>query len=94
MPLSPSGQSRPPQAGTGPAGAPRPFPNRPDLAEQPGRTGSAPPSSQPRPQQKPSPAPSAQTVPPPKKQAAGQGPSTFEEMGIPKGKDDSDCIVM
>ncbi|KAJ0166603.1 Chitin synthase regulatory factor 4 [Colletotrichum tanaceti] len=94
MPLSPSGQSRPPQAGNGPAGAPRPFPNRPDLAEQPGRTGSAPPSSQPRPQQKPSPAPSAQTVPPPKKQAAGQGPSTFEEMGIPKGKDDSDCIVM
>ncbi|WYZ43070.1 hypothetical protein EsH8_VI_000769 [Colletotrichum jinshuiense] len=93
LPLSPSGNPRP-QVGPGPAGAPRPFPNRPDLAEQPGRTGSAPPSSQPRPQQKPSPAPSAQTMPPPKKQTTGQGPATFEAMGIPKGKDDSDCIVM
>ncbi|KAJ0297837.1 hypothetical protein COL5a_011115 [Colletotrichum fioriniae] len=91
MPLSPSGNPRP---GPGPAGQPRPFPNRPDLADQPGRTGSAPPSSQPRPQQQPSPAPSAQTMPPPKKQATGQGPATFEAMGIPKGKDESDCIVM
>ncbi|OLN87630.1 Chitin synthase regulatory factor 4 [Colletotrichum chlorophyti] len=92
MPLSPSGNPRP-QAGPGPAGAPRPFNNRPDLVEQgqPGRTGSAPPSSQPRPQQKPSPAPSAQTLPPPK---TSQGPATFEAMGIPKGKDESDCIVM
>ncbi|KAK1673097.1 hypothetical protein BDP55DRAFT_232233 [Colletotrichum godetiae] len=90
MPLSPSGNPRP---GPGPA-QPRPFTNRPDLAEQPGRTGSAPPSSQPRPQQQPSPAPSAQTMPPPKKQPTGQGPATFEAMGIPKGKDESDCIVM
>ncbi|OHE98514.1 hypothetical protein CORC01_06135 [Colletotrichum orchidophilum] len=89
MPLSPSGNPRP---GPGPAGAPRPFPNRPDLADQPGRTGSAPPSSQPRPQQQPSPAPSAQTMPPPKKQTTGQGPATFEAMGIPKGKDESDCV--
>ncbi|KAK1991111.1 HCP-like protein [Colletotrichum falcatum] len=92
MPLNPSGHPRP-QAGPGPAGAPRPFPNRPDLADQPGRTGSAPPSSQPRPQQQPSPAPSAQTVPA-KKPSTGQGPATFEAMGIPKGKDESDCIVM
>ncbi|KAF6821406.1 chitin synthase activator [Colletotrichum musicola] len=93
MPLSPSGNPRP-QAGPGPAGGPRPYANRPDLAEQgpPGRVGSAPPSSQPRPQQKPSPAPSAATVPPPKKQPTGQGPATFEEMGIPKVKDDSDCV--
>ncbi|KAF6812566.1 chitin synthase activator [Colletotrichum sojae] len=93
MPLSPSGNPRP-QAGPGLAGGPRPYANRPDLAEQgpPGRVGSAPPSSQPRPQQKPSPAPSAATVPPPKKQPTGQGPATFEEMGIPKVKDDSDCV--
>jgi len=92
MPLNPSGHPRP-QAGPGPAGAPRPFPNRPDLTDQPGRTGSAPPSSQPRPQQQPSPAPSAQSVPA-KKPPTGQGPATFEAMGIPKGKDESDCIVM
>ncbi|KAH9236259.1 hypothetical protein K456DRAFT_1833108 [Colletotrichum gloeosporioides 23] len=93
MPLSPSGQPRPQG---GPGGAPRPYANRPDLVDQgpPGRVGSAPPSSQPRPQQKPSPAPSAQTMPPPKKQATGQGPATFEEMGIPKGKDDSDCVSL
>ncbi|TDZ19739.1 Chitin synthase regulatory factor 4 [Colletotrichum orbiculare MAFF 240422] len=94
LPLSPTGNPRP-QAGPGPAGGPRPYANRPDLVEHgPGRVGSAPPSSQPRPQQKPSPAPSAATMPPPKKQTTGQGPATFDEMGIPKVKDESDCVVM
>jgi len=33
----------------------------------------------------------AKTTPPPSKKT---GPSTFEEMGIPAGKNDSDCIMM
>lgn len=92
LPLSPSGNPRPQGGPGGSVGAPRPYANRPDLVDQPGRVGSAPPSSQPRPQQKPSPAPSSATMPPPKKQTTGQGPATFEAMGIPKGKDDSDCV--
>jgi hypothetical protein len=42
---------------------------------------SAPPSSNPTPK------PPAAAAPPAKK-----GPKTFEEMGVPQGKTDSDCV--
>jgi hypothetical protein len=66
----------------------------------PGRVGSAPPTQMPRPDQKPSPAPSpapsAATMPVgnPAKAPPGKGPATFEDMGIPQGKQDGDCVVM
>jgi hypothetical protein len=71
----------------------------------PGRIGTAPPAQMQPPLKKPSPAPSAQSAAsapsapskPAKapKQAAGkQGPATFEDMGIPQGKQDGDCIIM
>jgi TPR repeat protein len=68
----------------------------------PGRVGSAPPSSQQRPNQRPSPSPStasAATAPvqsptQPHGKQSGQGPATFEEMGIPQGKNESDCVSL
>ncbi|KAF3352437.1 hypothetical protein VdG1_09124 [Verticillium dahliae VDG1] len=79
--------SRPASTAVGPGGRPesaggRPPVGRPDLE---GRTGSAPPGAQPRP-----PAP-AQAKP---GKQPGQGPATFEEMGIPQGKGDDQCILM
>ncbi|KAG5753848.1 hypothetical protein H9Q72_000289 [Fusarium xylarioides] len=70
----------------GPQGGPHGGPSGPP------RTGSAPPSQFQRPDNRPSPAPSAATMPP--KGAGKQGPATFEDMGIPQGKQDSDCILM
>ncbi|KAI1771562.1 hypothetical protein F4818DRAFT_429393 [Hypoxylon cercidicola] len=81
------------------AGRPAPFKERPGAAEQMGRS-SAPPqqtrppvSSPPATASTPSSAASApaSSKPPPKQ---GQGPATFEAMGIPPGKSDDDCIVM
>ncbi|KKA27204.1 hypothetical protein TD95_002093 [Thielaviopsis punctulata] len=86
---------------------PRPTSGPGGYMEQPGRVGSAPPA-QSRPPQGPStpmsqsqgrpspaqtpaqtpPKPAKPSVPPPK------GPATFEEMGIPQGKADGDCVVM
>jgi TPR repeat protein len=40
-----------------------------------------------------SPALSVQS-PPPKHQPTGQGPATFEQMGIPPGKSESDCVSL
>ncbi|KAM7221554.1 chitin synthase [Rhypophila decipiens] len=44
----------------------------------------------------PSPRPQAKPLPTdhPDGKTMGQGPATFEEMGIPQGKNDSDCVVM
>ena len=54
--------------------------------------GSAPPAQVQRPpENKPSPAPSAAsaaTAPP----RTGKGPATFEDMGIPQGKQEGDCV--
>ncbi|KAJ3500922.1 hypothetical protein NM208_g17043 [Fusarium decemcellulare] len=77
------GPSPGPFGGPGGPGGPQGGPTGPP------RTGSAPPSQFQRPDNKPSPAPSAATAPPPK---AGKGPATFEDMGIPQGKQDSDCL--
>ncbi|QGA21392.1 hypothetical protein EYB26_009102 [Talaromyces marneffei] len=71
-----------------PGGLGRPSPGtspRPPVGgAPPGGPMSAPPSSNPTP--KP---PAAASAPPAKK-----GPKTFEEMGVPQGKTDSDCILM
>ncbi|CAM1503668.1 Fc.00g012590.m01.CDS01 [Cosmosporella sp. VM-42] len=96
------GPSQPlPQQAHQPPRAPSAGP-RPPLASGaggPGRTESAPPHQSARPEGKPSPAPSANsaaTVPAakPPKGPAKQGPATFEDMGIPQGKQDGDCVVM
>ncbi|CZS73926.1 unnamed protein product [Fusarium graminearum] len=87
--------AQPPMGGGGPGGRPSPGPfGGPQGGPQggpsgPPRTGSAPPSQFQRPDNKPSPAPSAQTMP---TKPGKQGPATFEDMGIPQGKADSDCV--
>ncbi|KAM0324563.1 hypothetical protein ACHAQA_007948 [Verticillium albo-atrum] len=82
MPVgSPASASRI-STGPGPGVGGRPPVGRPDLE---GRTGSAPPGSQPRP---PAPTPAKPT------KQSSQGPATFEEMGIPQGKGDDQCILM
>ncbi|GFP60101.1 chitin synthase regulatory factor 4 [Trichoderma asperellum] len=46
-------------------------------------------------QSRPSPVPSAASAPSkPSKAPSKQGPATFEDMGIPQGKQDGDCVVM
>ncbi|KAH6608855.1 hypothetical protein Trco_002201 [Trichoderma cornu-damae] len=70
----------------GPGNGPRPGP---------GRVGTAPPGPAPqRPEMhSPSPAPSAASAPAKPTKAAGkQGPATFEDMGIPQGKQEGDCV--
>lgn len=77
----PRNQSMTPSSGPGrpsPGTSPRP----PVGGAPPGGPMSAPPSSN----STPKPAAAAAT-PPPKK-----GPKTFEEMGVPQGKTDSDCV--
>jgi hypothetical protein len=82
--------------GPGPAaGYPGPGPgsssgHAPSPGPAVGRVGTAPPGTMQRPDNRPSPAPSsasAPTKPPP-----GKGPATFEDMGIPQGKQDGDCV--
>lgn len=91
----PRTSSAQPPMGGGPGGRPSPGPyGGPHGGPQggpsgPPRTGSAPPSQFQRPDNKPSPAPSAQTMP---AKPGKQGPATFEDMGIPQGKADSDCV--
>ncbi|KAJ8126390.1 hypothetical protein O1611_g7248 [Lasiodiplodia mahajangana] len=65
-----------------------PFKDRPAPLDQGGRS-SVPPSSH----GAPSPAPSTptSTAPTPPKPAK-TGPATFEQMGIPQGKQDDDCV--
>ncbi|KAM5341662.1 hypothetical protein ACJ41O_014693 [Fusarium nematophilum] len=94
-PRTSSAAPRPPMASGGGAPSPGPYggPQGGPQGGPPGppRTGSAPPSQFQRPDNKPSPAPSAATAPPPK---TGKGPATFEDMGIPQGKQEGDCVVM
>ncbi|KAL2751908.1 hypothetical protein ACRALDRAFT_1053245 [Sodiomyces alcalophilus JCM 7366] len=66
--------------------APRPASARPEPDAGSGRVSSAPPSGQP--------GPPAQTQPAPAAKPIKQGPATFEEMGIPQGKADDQCILM
>lgn len=78
--------------GPGPGQGPGPGPGY-----GPGRVGSAPPSQmqRPPPENKPSPVPSAASTPAPSKPSKGPvkpGPATFEDMGIPQGKQDGDCV--
>jgi TPR repeat protein len=84
---------------SGPPSMGRPSTNSPGPI--PGRVGTAPPAQMQRPEGKPSPAPSAASaasapVKPSKGagKGAGKGPATFEDMGIPQGKQDGDCIIM
>ncbi|KAI0912483.1 hypothetical protein F4824DRAFT_57309 [Ustulina deusta] len=88
----PQGGPRPTSSGRpGPGGPPSgmPLKDRPVAMDQSGR------SSAPPPQGRPSPAPSTPTSTgsaPPK--PVKTGPATFEQMGIPQGKHDDDCVVM
>ncbi|KAK2747299.1 hypothetical protein FQN57_002197 [Myotisia sp. PD_48] len=57
------------------------------------RPGARPPRAEPKPASAPAAgAPTASK--PPSTALPGKGPKTFEEMGVPQGKSDSDCIVM
>ncbi|KAL7964759.1 chitin synthase activator [Trichoderma sp. SZMC 28014] len=87
----------------GPAGpqgpGPRPGPGMPSPGmPSPHRAGTAPPGQgqgPPRPDvHSPSPVPSAASAPAgkPSKAPSKQGPATFEDMGIPQGKQDGDCV--
>jgi hypothetical protein len=71
----------------GPPGGPG-LPSNP----APSRVGTAPPAQFQRPSEspRPSPVPSAASAP----SKPSKGPATFEDMGIPQGKQDSDCVVM
>lgn len=81
---------RPPQGPPGPSGPPGPGP-APGPGMPPGRVGSAPPSQMQRPDPKPSPGPSiSSAASAPAKPS--KGPATFEDMGIPQGKQDGDCV--
>ncbi|EKG10794.1 Sel1-like protein [Macrophomina phaseolina MS6] len=94
----PAGYERASTASTVPAAgppvipAPRPASGRPGSSGRPApqKSDSAPPkpSQQPQPPKEPAPKPAA-TAPPP-----GKGPKTFDEMGVPKVKNDQDCVVM
>lgn len=63
---------------------------RPRLEDGPGRVETAPPGPQ-RPVKEPPTSPTASTASAPPRPTA-QGPATFEEMGIPQGKSDGDCV--
>lgn len=70
--------------GGGGVGGPRPL-------QKDGLSGQAPaPSSTPRPNAPTS--SGAQAKPKPAVQAPGKGPKTFEEMGVPAHKQDTDCV--
>ncbi|KAH7122881.1 putative chitin synthase activator [Dactylonectria macrodidyma] len=92
------GPGGPPGGPGGPGGPPRapsagPRPPMAAGAGGPGRIGSAPPAQGQRPENKPSPGPSVASAPV-SKPPPGKGPATFEDMGIPQGKQDGDCVVM
>ncbi|MBE3043791.1 hypothetical protein IMZ48_14700, partial [Candidatus Bathyarchaeota archaeon] len=88
--------SMPPGAQGGHPGAQGAHPGaRPRLDNGPGRVDTAPPGPQ-KPAKRPpmsSPNPSTASAPAkPNQGSKGQGPATFEEMGIPQGKTDGDCV--
>lgn len=92
-PMVSGGASGGPGSGPGtPYGGPGALGGRPPQLSPPGpRTGSAPPSQSHRLDNRPSVTPSAASAvtAPPK---ASKGPATFEDMGIPQGKQDGDCV--
>ncbi|KPM37454.1 hypothetical protein AK830_g9107 [Neonectria ditissima] len=92
-PGGPGGSANPPRTSSA-----QPRPPMATGAGGPGRMGSAPPVQAQRPESKPSPAPPSNASAPPSKAgksaAAGKGPATFEDMGIPQGKQEGDCVVM
>ncbi|KIH88955.1 chitin synthase activator [Sporothrix brasiliensis 5110] len=84
-------QSAPPAQMSGGGGmGPGPGPaTRPVSTAPPPRVSSAAPQAAPGKAARPS-APASAQAPKPVK----QGPATFEEMGIPQGKGDDDCVIM
>lgn len=85
--------SRSPQPGHPPRNASMPSPNsgRPSPASTP-RPGGGPPGPGGAPG---GPSSKANTAPAPSKQSGGlpgKGPKTFEEMGVPQAKHDSECV--
>lgn len=92
QPRVPNDNIRPPAGPPGPSGQPGPGPgpgSHPGMA--PGRVGSAPPSQMQRPDPKPSPGPSVSSAASAPAKPS-KGPATFEDMGIPQGKQDGDCV--
>ncbi|KAA8909806.1 hypothetical protein FN846DRAFT_941588 [Sphaerosporella brunnea] len=88
-----SGQGgRLPLGSGGPATPMSPGPNgKPGLPNSPA-PGGAPWSAPPQPEPAPAPAPPAPA--PIKSPAAGKGPKTFEEMGVPQQTKEQDCVIM
>ncbi|PNY30006.1 Chitin synthase regulatory factor 4 [Tolypocladium capitatum] len=84
--LPPQDPQRPPRVPTGLGQA---SPNLPRPGA--GRTGSAPPGQFAPAQSLPSPGVQSPAAAPAK---PGKGPATFEDMGIPQGKQEGDCVVM
>ncbi|KAK2839303.1 hypothetical protein FQN49_006273 [Arthroderma sp. PD_2] len=96
---------RPGGPGPGPGPGPAPAPNRMPSSPQAGRGHGGPPGGRPGPGPGPGPGPAAGQPPKPAPSAAaskpsagqpgkGKGPKTFEEMGVPQGKTENDCVVM
>lgn len=92
-PLGPAGAPGPaPGPALAPAPAPGPGPGPGSYpAMGPGRVGSAPPSQMQRPDPKPSPGPSVSSAASAPVKPS-KGPATFEDMGIPQGKQEGDCV--
>lgn len=86
----PQGGPRPGSGGRPGPGPGMPLKDRPAALDQSGRSSAPPPA-----QGGPSPAPSTptSTTSAPAKPVK-TGPATFEQMGIPQGKQDDDCVVM
>ncbi|KAM5464994.1 hypothetical protein MauCBS54593_006627 [Microsporum audouinii] len=93
---------RPPGGpGPGPNPAPSPGGNRMPTSPPAGRGHGGPPGGRPgtASNSAPPPGPTSQppkqpTSAPPAGPGKGKGPKTFEEMGVPQGKTESDCVVM
>ncbi|KAL1887953.1 hypothetical protein Cpir12675_006358 [Ceratocystis pirilliformis] len=81
---APPSQNRPPPQ-QGPVSPMGQGHGRPPMSQPPSQAHSMPPPSTTATPPKPA---KASTAPPPK------GPATFEEMGIPQGKSNGDCVVM
>ncbi|KAM7197157.1 hypothetical protein V8F20_006706 [Naviculisporaceae sp. PSN 640] len=87
MTMSGGRSSAPPaqmQGRPAPASTPSFASSTPSVASTTKLPGHGGPSPSPRPPAKPTDHPDGKTM--------GQGPATFEEMGIPQGKNDSDCV--
>lgn len=89
----PRQDSAPPPGRGSASSTPRPSgpPSQPPQNQAPGRPqgASKPPQSAPATQNKPAQSKPTQSQPASKPQ---KGPKTFEEMGVPQGKNDSDCV--